>query len=517
MASKEKRLPSQEDTSIRSEFIRRFKANPFIFVGTVIILIIVIIAFVFVPAIVPEAGGMNVDLRFGTYNKTPISYVQNGYFAQVRENIARYRQASVNEGNYQIMLYQIWREAFEETVIHTGMLDEVKRAGYIPPAEVVDREVALLPQFQEDGRFSASRYRALDNTTRMSLWRQVQENIAKERYNADILDLKISSEEIAFIGAMASPRRTVDMALFPLSSYPDTEVAAYAGANGDLFRLTHLSVITAGTSEQETQRVLDSVKDETITFEDAARTYSQDGYADRGGDMGIKMVYELLTEIPDAEDRERVIGTARGEYTPPIKVPSGWAFFRVEESPYPVDTTDTAMLEKIRGYMTNFERGRIEDWLIAEAQNLIGLSSDIGFDEALSQQALEKRSFGPLPLNYGGDNLYYSGLSLFTALASFSVPELSSADTNENFWKAAFFTPLNTPSAPVVLGNYVVVLYPLEESSEDEEAVDTLKTIYSSYWLSYVTNNSLRSYFLQSDKLEDQFYEAFTKYVLPSE
>jgi hypothetical protein len=518
MASKEKKLSNQEDnSSIQSEFIRRFKANPFIFIGTIVILVIVIIAFVFVPAIVPSAGGLNVDLRFGSYNKTPISYVQNGYFAQMRENIARYRQASINEGNYQIMLYQIWREAFEETVIHTGILDEMKQAGYTPPEEVVDREVAQLPQFLDNGRFSVSKYRELDNTTRMLLWHQVQESLAKERYSADITDLKVPSGETDFISAMASPTRTFDMAVFPLTSYPDTEVAAYGVNNADLFRVTHLSVITVSSGEQEAQKILDSIKDGTATFEDAARTYSLDGYAERGGDMGIKMVYELSTEIPGADERERVIGTAKGEYTPIVKVPAGWAFFRAEETPYPADTGDLSLLEKIRSYMTGFERGRIEDWFILEAQNLITLAGEIGFDEALIQKAVEKRSFGPLPLNYGGDNLYYNGYGLFTALASFSVTELSSADTNENFWQEAFFTPLNTPSNPLVLGNYVVVLYPLEETSEDEEAVDSVKTIYSSYWLSYITTNSLRSYFLQSDKLEDRFYDVFSKYILPSE
>ncbi|MDR2102254.1 MAG: SurA N-terminal domain-containing protein [Treponema sp.] len=517
MASKEKKLSAPEDNSIRSEFVRRFKANPFIFIGTLVILVIVIIAFVFVPAIVPGVGGLNADLRFGSYNKTPITYVQNGYFAQVRENIARYRQSSINDSNYQIMLYQIWREAFEETVIHTGMLDEMKQAGYTPPEEVVDREVAQLPQFLDNGRFSVSKYRELDNTTRILLWRQVQESIAKEHYSADMTDLKISSAETAFIGGMASPKRTFDMAVFPLSSYPDTEVTAYAAANAGLFRVTHLSVITVSSGEGEAQKILDSIKDGTTTFEDAARTYSLDAYAERGGDMGVKMVYELSTEIPGTEEREQVIGTARGEYSPIVKVPSGWAFFRVEETPYPADTADSSLLEKIRTYMTNFERGKIEDWFINEARNLITLSGELGFSEALVQKGIEKRNFGPLPLNYGGDTLYYDGSGLFTALASFSVTELSSADTNENFWQEAFFTPLNTPSNPLVLGNNVVVLYPLEETAEDEEAVDSIKTIYSSYWLSYITSNSLRSYFLQSDKLEDRFYEAFTKYILPVE
>ncbi|MDR3138853.1 MAG: peptidylprolyl isomerase [Treponema sp.] len=517
MALKEKKQPVREDNSIRNEFIHRFKTSPFIFIGTIVILVIVIVAFVFVPAIVPSAGGLNVNLRFGAYDKTPINYVPNGYFAQVRENIARYRQNSVDNNNYQYLLYQIWREAFEETVIHTGILGEVKKAGYTPPAETVDREVAQLPEFFEDGRFSISRYRSLDNTTRMALWRQVQDSIVKERYTNDITNLRISSLEKDFIGSLALPKRSFDMAAFSFSDYPETEVTAFAEGNASLFRVTHFSVITIGSSEADAQKILDSIKDGTTTFEDAAHTHSLDSYAERGGDMGIKMAFELSTEIPEAEQREGVIQTAKGAYSPIVKVPLGWAFFRAEEASYPADTADSALLEKIRGYMLNFERGRIEDWLINEAQGLIALIKETDFDSALLEKQREKRSFGPLALNYGGNNLYYNGYSLFTALASFSVSELSYADTNENFWQEAFFTPLNAPSNPLVLGDSVAVLYPKEEITEDESAVDTIKTMYSSYWLSYISNRRLRSYFLENDKLEDQFYEAFSKYVLPVE
>ncbi|MDR2102548.1 MAG: peptidylprolyl isomerase [Treponema sp.] len=517
MALKEKKQPVREDNSMQNEFIHRFKTSPLIFIGTIVILVIVIVAFVFVPAIVPSAGGLNVNLRFGAYGKTPINYVPNGYFAQVRESIARYRQNSLDNSNYQFLLYQIWREAFEETVIHVGILEEVKNTGYTPPAEEVDREVAQLPQFQENGRFSVSRYRSLDNTSRMALWRQVQDNIAKERYTADVVNLRIPSSEADFIGSLALPKRSFDMAAFSFSAYPETELIAFAEGNANLFRVTHLSAITVGSSEADAQKILDSIKDGTAAFEDAARTHSLDSYAERGGDMGIKMAFELSTEIPEEEQRERVIQTAKGEYSPIVKVPSGWAFFRAEEASYPADTSDSALLEKIRSYMLNFERGRIEDWLINEAQSFIASTKETDFDSALLQKGLEKRSFGPLALNYGGNNLYYNGYSLFPALASFSVSELSYADTNENFWEEAFFTPLNTPSNPLVLGDSVAVLYPREEIAEDESAVNTIKTMYSSYWLSYISNRRLRSYFLDSDKLEDQFYDAFSKYVAPSE
>jgi hypothetical protein len=517
MASSGKKQPKEADGSAKSEFIQRFKTNPFIFIGTIVILVIVVVAFVLVPAIVPEVGfGAMTDLNFGAYDKIPITYVPGNYFARVVENMARYMQSSLNDGNYQMVEYQIWRGAFEETVVHTGILQEMRRAGYTAPQEVVDREVAQLPQFQENGRFSAARYRMLDNTTRMALWRDVQESIAEEQYRSDINNLRISSQEEAFIAAMAKKERRFDMVAFPLDTYPDAEILAYAAANPDLFRVTHLSKLTVNASEREAQQVLASIQDGTMTFEDAARTHSQDTYAERGGDMGIKMAYELTVEVPDAQERAAVIAVPRESYSAIVKVPSGWAFFRAEETAYPVNTDDAALFEKIRAYVTDFERGRMEDWLINRAQEFIAAVNEGDFDTAAGDQGLTKQSFGPLPLNYGEVNL-------FTTLSSLSVPELTSttgsnlAGSNEIFWRTAFFTPLNTPSSPLVIGNNVLVLYPLEETDKEEADVENIKSTYSSYWLSYNTDQSTRSYFLSSDKLEDRFLEAFLQFLLPSE
>ncbi|MDR2028945.1 MAG: SurA N-terminal domain-containing protein [Treponema sp.] len=526
MASSGKKQPKQPDSSVKFDFIQRFKANPLIFIGTIFILVIVIVAFVLVPAIVPNVGAANLtDLTFGSYDKVPITYVPGNYFARVQENMARYMQSSISDSNYQTMYYQIWRGAFEETVVHTGILQEMKRAGYVAPAEVVDREVAQLPEFQENGRFSVSKYRALDNTARISRWRDVQESIAEEHYRNDIGNLRISSKEAAFIAAMAARERRFDMVAFPLNSYPDTEVTAYAAANPDLFRVTHLSKISVNSSEREIRQILASIQDGAMTFEDAARTHSQDPYAEKGGDMGLKMAYELTSEVPDAQERAALIALSKDAYSSIVKVPSGWAFFRAEEAPYPVNTEDTAMFDKIRAYILDFERGRMEDWLINQAREFIALVNESDFevyesdsaadkspfDTATEAKGLTKQSFGPLPLNYGGTDL-------FTTLASFSVDvsELTFAGSNENFWRTAFSTALLTPSEPLVIGDNVVVLYPLEETVKEESELENIKTTYTSYWLSYYTEQSMRSYFLSSDKLEDRFMEVFLQYFLPS-
>jgi hypothetical protein len=517
MAPREKKQLVHEENPNKGEWIRRFKANPFIFIGTIIILIIVIVAFVVAPAIVPEAGSSGVDLTFGYYNKVPIAYVPGNYLANVQENYARYMQGSINESNYQTISQMVWRQAFEETVIHTAILQAMKQAGYMAPEAVVDREVARLPQFQENGRFSAARYRSLSAADRMALWKEVQESIAQNRYLDDIFSLRLPSAEGEFVRSMTARTRSFGMVSFPLDSYPDEELVAYVASEPDLFRTIHLSRITITSSEREARQVLDSVTNGTQTFEEAARTQSQDSYAERGGDMGIQMAYELVSEVPDSAERESVIATALGEYSPLVKVPSGWAFFRADEEARPVDAEDPANIAKIRSYMRNFERGRMEDWLFSQARLLIEAAQEDGFDAAVEAQGLQKRDFGPLPLNYGGVTLTDStqGASLFPALSAESISELIPAESNENFWRVAFFTPLETPSEPLVVGDNVLVLYPREEIMRDEADTEGIITFYST-WVSSGAETSLRSHFMNNDKLEDKFFETYLQFLLPS-
>jgi hypothetical protein len=502
MASKERRQPEKQNEGAGNEFIRRFKANPFIFIGTVVVLVIVIVAFVFVPAIVPTAESGQIDLNFGFYNKIPITYVQGNYFYQAQQSLVQQYQSSITESNSQLMIYQIWREAFEMAVVRTAILDEMKRAGYKAPEDVVDREVALLPQFQINGRFSAAKYRELDNNSRLTLWRQTQDGIAVDRYVNDITGILVSSKESAFVSSMASPQRRFDMAAFPVSSYPDSEIAAYVRSNPAPFRVTHLSRITINSSEREARQILDSIREGTATFEEAARTNSQDGYSENGGDMGIRMAYELVSDITDESARESVIALARGNYSDIIAVAEkSWAFFRAEEDVHPADVNDAAAMEKIRNYVMAYERGRAEDWAIAEAEKFAAEVRERDFDSAIADRAMEKKSFGPIPVNYGD-------AAIFPAVSSSGVTELSTASTNENFWKIGFATPLNTPSEPLVIGNDVVVLFPLEETVQDTEN-DSFIEAYYPYWAGSSIESGIRTAFLNNGKLDDRFWNVF--------
>ncbi|GHV29239.1 hypothetical protein AGMMS4952_14650 [Spirochaetia bacterium] len=510
MASRENKHLVHDDNSTKGEWTRRFKQNPLVFIGTIIVLVIVIVAFVVVPAIVPEAGGRQVDLTFGSYDKIPISYVPGNYFANMQDRIARYYQQYLQGSNVQGIEQMIWRQAFEETVIHTAILQEMKKAGYTAPEVVVDREVAALPDFQENGRFSLARYRRLDKVARLALWRETRESITRDRYVEEVTGLRTPAGEGAFIGDMTRRQRSFSLAVLPLDSYPDEELIKYIASFPDLFRESHLSRITINSSEREARQVLESIKAGTQTFEEAAQTQSQDSYADRGGDMGVRMAYEFTNEVPDSAERETVLNTLSGEYSPVVKVPSGWAFFRAEEAllPAEVNTDETAKLDKIRSYMVSFQRGIIEDWLFEQAKNIQfnGTEKDL--------PGVQKHEVGPVPLNYGGLSLDFGGKNLFPTLASQSISELVSAESNENFWRAVFFTPLGQASEPLVIGDNVLVIYPREESGAGPDAGGDDEGVEGFYptWISNNTETSLRSHFLNSKKLDDTFYATYLQY-----
>jgi len=499
MASKEKKLPEKRDDSGKSEIMHRLKTHPFLFIGTVIILIIVIIAFVFVPAIVPRAHGME-DLTFGFYNKVPIKYVSGNYFYQVQQRLAnQYQMPSPDDPSYFMIIQWIWRRAFEETVIYMGIQDEMKEAGFITPENVVDREVAK--QFQENGKFSATRYRAMSTASQTALWRQVQESIVAGHYMSDLFGLRTASAEATFISSMASPRRSFELAVFPFSSYPDSEVVSFAEANQALFRITRLSRITINSGEREARQILDLVKNNTSTFEEAARTNSQDEYAEKDGDMGIRMAFELIPEISDEQARESVINLSRGSLSDLVRVSTGWAFFRAEEAVQPADTGDPAQRDKIRSYIMNNLRGRAEDWLTAEAEKFIAQVREKGFQDAVSNENVIKQSFGPIPVNYGSS-------ALFSTVESTGIPELRNASTNQFFWRAAFSTPLESPSNPFVFENSVMVLYPVEESDADESTIEQIESYYP-YRTRENMDQAFRTYFLSNEKLDDHFDETF--------
>jgi len=505
MAAQDKKKPIEREDSSVTELKRRFHQNPFVFVGTIVVLVLIVVTFVFVPAMAPKAGRSD-KLSFGSYDGKPIEYSQGSYFAAQRDYYNQQLRDAGSDENLQFAAFRIWRAAFESTVVHVAILDELERSGYRVPQSLVDRRMAEYPAFQEEGRFSAAKYRALSESDRFQLRESLRGEIATERYAQDLLGLKIPSAEKAFIKAMASPERSFEYVALPLSAYPASEISAFVSGNPALFQTVKLSRITIQGKEGDAKKILASLADGSLKFEDAVKAHSKDAYADKGGDMGVRYAYELKTDIADDAAREAVLKLASGSLSELVKSGDDWAIYRCDEAARNADANDAAVVERAKEYLLSFERGRIEDYLIAQAEAFAAAAQGADFASAAAKQGLAAKKFGPVALNYGD-------IELFRSIGALGNAELTGAASNEAFWTAAFSTKLSSLSKPVVVGDSVFVLRVAEEKSADESA-STMVDFYYPYLASQYSQRNLSSFFLSSKKLKDEFYATFIKNFL---
>jgi len=508
MAKKDKNSRGQEEESLGSGVSKKFKQNPALYIGSVVILVLVVFIFLFAELLGGGAGRDSGDWTFGYYDKTPISWVHGNTFTQYHRNISNYYQSQGVDPNDSRFSSQIFRQAFERTVLDTAILKTMKSSNYIVPDKTVDRNVAQLPQFQENGRFSRALYNQMSESNRRILWRQIQEDLIKKMYYDNIFGLLIPASEAEFIAKMVSPVRSFDMVSFSVDNYPYSEYLDFAEENTELFRSIHLSKITIN-SEREAKRLLELLKDGSLLFEDVAISQSMDFYAERGGDMGSRFFYELDQEIPSVFDRDTIVNMEKGQLSEVINMGDNWSIFRVEEELTEPDFTNDAIMDTVRSYVRNFQRGRMEDWAIAQANEFIEAANESSFDSVANLWSLNKQSFGPLPINFGSLDLFSSQEKY--SLESFSLPgiDLHNMARNENFWKIAFSTEINTLSEPFVQGNNVIVFLPTQQEEADVEIIDSITLMYLSYYLNNITDQLLLQYFLNHEKMEDNFWDVY--------
>ena len=516
MAKKNKKTPPEDNESFTSEIAKKFKQSPGLYIGSVAILILVVVAFVGGDLLSGgRFGNAGTDMIFGRYNKIPVILAPGNNFARNYEAVYSEFQSNPEfDPNDMWASFQIWRIAFERTVRDTAIMDMMKRSKFAVPDRVIDREIAQLSMFQENGRFNPALYRATPDSTIQTLRRQIQEYLTMMRYYSDYTALVNYEKEAEFIGKMTSVLRSFDMVIFNRDDYPESEYKAFALANSNLFDTIGVSKITISSSEREAARILSSIKEGTTTFEDAARNFSQDQYAQSGGDMGNRQIYLLDIEIPNINDRQNIYRLRSGELSGIISTAAGWVFYRIDSARAVSDFDDETVMERVRTYINSYQRGRMEDWAIERANEFISDAAANGFNEAALLRDMDVYSFGALPMNYGS-------IDLFTSLRSFDISDFSQDDLhylalNENFWKTAFSTSVNTPSDPLVYNNFIFVFIPTEEIQAEESYIDNIILNYSSWWLGYTSEQLMQLYFVNSGRMEggfDGFWDAFFAYI----
>ena len=139
--------------------------------GSIFILVLAAVSFIFIPAIVQNTG---TDLPpLGYYNKKPIEYKQGTYFASAYQ----YYSDMVGSGSNQIESeFRILNSAFTDTVIHMAYAEAVKKSGYIVPDTEIDR--TMLPYFYDsNGVYSAKIFHDTPDSTKIELREAITDSL----------------------------------------------------------------------------------------------------------------------------------------------------------------------------------------------------------------------------------------------------------------------------------------------------------------------------------------------------
>ena len=279
-------------------------------VGSIAILILAAITFVFIPGMA-QAGNGGIPV-FGSWNGEQVKYEQDSYllnrFEAYLEQAKQYNQ-EISDYVYQYYLYQ----SFMDSINRLAFIDYTNSTGYTLSEIKVDR--AMIPYFSENGKYSEKLYRSTPDNQKINLRNQITDDLIYTRYIMDYFSdevftqaddfadiaygLKTSDAELAFINKMNSTSKSFDIVFFDTNSYPTEKAVEYANENPSLFNKYSFNAISV-ESESVAKKILSQINNAEITFEDALTEYSKNYYTTTDGVLKNKYEYlEYACQILD--------------------------------------------------------------------------------------------------------------------------------------------------------------------------------------------------------------------------
>jgi len=493
---------------------KRGVKNPFIYAGTIVVLVLVVIAFVFLPMGSGASIG-SANISFGQYAGKSIDFGQDTRMSQQARSLeSTMRQQGLTPEVYPFYWNQVYYGAFQRTVIYMGVLDAMDRAGGRVTEDWLNKAMTRISTFQENGVFSHELYQKASLASKLSIRKDLREGNLYQYFSNDVLGLQPSSMETDFIKEMAKDQRSIEYAAYPFSAYPDSEVAAWGRANSALFRVLKLSRVTIESSEAEALKLHKNIKSGAASFEDVAKASSKDSSAEKGGVMDSIYAHELEASLAVKADADAVAALGQGEISKVYKTAAGaWSFFRADAAAAEADFSDSAVLEKVREYMDRSERGAIEDWVVAKAKE-ISAAGGASFESSAKKAGLEIKSAGPFPINYGDLSAFFSEygqrVPLFKTVDS--ADELAGASTSEQFLTAVFALEAGAVSEPIILGDNAIVVKVKEVVQAKDEDLGGVDFVYSRLFQEQLSV-LVQDYFMKSPKLRNNFDATYRKYI----
>lgn len=475
--------------------------------GSIIILVLAAISFIFIPAMV-QGGGSEIP-PLGYYNKKPIEYKQGTYFT----SLVQFYSEQVGSENLQSAYFDIFNTAFNGAVLNEAFTQAVDATGYVVPTALLDRN--MIPYFyDENGVYSKKLFNEASDSTKIELRNSLENSLVYQRYTDDLFGsasekigdyamygLKTPSTEIAFIDSMGENQRTFQVVSFDMTNYPAAEAITWGQNNADLFTQYDLSVISLA-DEVAANNLLKQLQNNEILFEDAVTELSRNYYSGTDGKLLNKYKYQLNNIVTDEASLNALTALTEGQISGVVATTNGYSIFRGDGASIPANFEDETLVDAVVSYMRSYESGLIETYYLDLAQDFWNVASVSGMAEACRQFEVQPTEVGPFPLNYGSS-------PLFPSMSSTDVA-LNGAASNENFMKTAFSMQMDEISSPIVLNNYVVMLMLTEEATTP---VENDAAMFDSYVVQF-DQVGVQNAIMTSDKLQNDFLTVFFKYFM---
>lgn len=479
-------------------------------VGSIVILILAAITFVFIPGMA-QAGNGGVPV-FGSWDGEQVKYEQGSYFVNRLQSYleaAKQSNQEISDYVYQYYLYN----SFMESINRLAFIDYAKSTGYTLSSIKVDR--AMIPYFSENGKYSDRLYRNTPDSEKNNLRNQISDDLLYTRFVLDYFSndvmkmneeyadfaygLKTSDAELAFINKMNSTAKSFDIVFFDTNNYPSSKAVEFANENPDLFNKYSFNAISV-ESESVAKKILSQIKNAEITFEDAVKEYSKNYYTTSEGELKNKYEYQIKATLNSEEDFANLKNLEVDSLSEVIKTGTGYTIYKCVAVSEPTDVKNSETINTVLAYLKSNEMGMIEDYYKAEAENFIATAKETSFDKACSKFDLTKETVTDYVLNYSNASLIRT--------ANTSVSQIASSYANENFLKTLFALSNNEISKPVVLDKNIAVLKVINSKSSAEQ-IEKLAYIENA---ASVDQSTILENVYDSKKLKNDFEKTYTKY-----
>lgn len=501
-------MPAKQNSRAekRAQHGNHITQKPLLWIGSIALLVLIFVTFIGAP-IVSKMGAQGA-IHFGSYAGKPIEYYPGNYLAKQQQYYAD-QYASQNQGdssNTTMVLYQVWRRAFEETVVHFALLHAADRAGLQVTDAYAARDLKAQYDQQGDGLWD----QFLQNSDSIAQQKALDNHIAQMRHQQVATDLisgaRTSSGEADFLAGMSRNERSFSYVAYSAADYPESEIVSYGQDHAKLFEQMQLSRITIKSSKREAEDVRAQLEADPTRFGELARTLSTDGFAEQGGEMGMQSYFVLQQDFDDTTVLNSIFDLKKGELSPVVQTSFGWVIYRCDEEAVAPDFSSAQTLALISSYINRYEKGRIIDYLTERADFFRTHAQEVGMASAASDAGISLQTTVSFPINYGNS-------PLLKTLDSNTEGIFSKGMTNETFLTNLFSLKKGEVSEVLTLDNYVIVAEVNEEVTLEDSQLDQMKTLLP-YYLQRIEQEELYRYYMSSDQLQDDFASAFQRLYL---